>query len=201
MNQLKLTLTAFSCLLILSAMVTANELKIGEKLPKPEVKMTNISTPAQAFADVKGENGLLVIFSCNTCPYVIASEERYLAVSKLAKENGVGMILVNANEAQRTDVDSLSEMKSHAEKYKYDFPYVIDQNSAMADLFGASKTPHVFLFDKNSSLVYRGAIDDSVMDASKVSKNYLADAMNAMVQGQPIAVTSTKSIGCSIKRK
>jgi thioredoxin-related protein len=201
MKKIIYVFASLSFFIALTVMVTAKELEIQAKLPKPDVKMLDISEQSKSFTDVKGENGLLVIFSCNTCPYVIASEERYLEVSQLARENKVGMMLLNANEAQRGDVDSLNEMKTHAEKYRYDFPYVIDQNSSMADLFGASKTPHVFLFDKNETLVYRGAIDDSVMDAGKVTQKYLANAMSAMVQGQPIAIDSTKSIGCSIKRK
>ena len=179
----------------------AAELGIGTKLPKADVKLTDISDKSVSLAEAKGKNGLLVIFSCNTCPYVLANETRYKAIGELCSANGVGMILLNSNEAQRDGVESLAEMKAHAQKHGYNVSYAVDANSELASAFGATRTPHVFLFNKDQDLVYRGAIDDSVTDATKVEKPYLADAIKAMVAGADIPVKETKSIGCSIKTK
>ena len=110
------------------------------------------------------------------------------------------MILVNSNETQRSSVDSPDEMAAHAKAKGYTFPYAVDANSELADAFGATRTPHVFLFAAKLKLAYRGAIDDS-RDASEVKQHYLSDAIDAVAGGKLVAIQSTKSIGCGIKRK
>lgn len=178
----------------------AGELALGGKLPEVERKMKDISGKEMSLKDAKGKNGLLVIFSCNTCPFVIAWEDRYLEISRLCKEKGIGMVAVNSNEGKRDGDDSLEAMKAHAAEKGYTFPYVLDQNAEAADAFGATRTPHVFLFDKSLKLVYRGAIDDNSREARQVKNRYLSDAVDALAAGRKIALRSTKSVGCSIKR-
>ncbi len=180
---------------------TLKELQIGQPAPKADVKMTDISGKNMSLRGAAGAKGLLVIFSCNTCPFVIAWEDRYLKLAEKCRESGVGLILVNSNEGKRNDDDSLEAMKAHAEEKGYSFPYVADARSDLADAFGAARTPHVFLLDSKLKLAYRGAIDDNSRSAAGVTENYLMDAIAAMSSGKPIAVQSTKSIGCSIKRK
>lgn len=187
-----LTATAFK-------LADYTELEIGKAIPSADVKMMDISGKEVSLADAKGENGLLVIFSCNTCPYVKLSETRIKELSKLTKANKVGFILLNSNEAQRAEEDSLEEMKKYGKAQGYDFYYVVDKNSAVANAFGASKTPHVFLFDKKG-LAYRGAIDDNIKSASEAKEHYLNDAIVAVSKGVAVKMNSTKSIGCSIKR-
>ena len=178
---------------------THTELEIGAALPKAEHKMLDISGKEVSLADVKGENGLLVIFSCNTCPYVKLSESRIKEVAAFAKRNKIGMILVNSNEAQREAEDSYEEMKKYAKEQGYDFSYVVDKNSQVANAFGATRTPHVFLFDKKV-LAYRGAIDDNIKDVAGVKEPFLKDEIVAVGGGKAVKVNSTKSVGCSIKR-
>jgi peroxiredoxin len=180
--------------------VIKDELPLGSKAPLTDVKMLDISGKSYSLLDLKGENGLLVIFSCNTCPYVLAWEDRYDDISALAKSSKIGFVAVNSNAAQHDGVDSIEEMKKHAMKMKYDFPYVLDKNATLADAFGATRTPHVFLFDKDLTLVYRGAIDDNSRSAEKVKEPWLMDAMKAVASGKPIAKSSSKAIGCTIKR-
>ncbi len=175
------------------------ELEIGKAIPSADVKMMDISGKEVSLADAKAENGLLVMFSCNTCPYVKLSESRIKEVSKLAKANKIGFILLNSNEAQRTEEDSFDEMKKYARAQGYDFYYVVDKNSAIANAFGASRTPHCFLFDKKG-LVYRGAIDDNIKSAAEAKEHYLNDAIVAVGTGKPVKTNSSKSVGCSIKR-
>ena len=111
------------------------------------------------------------------------------------------MVLVNSNEAKRGNVDSFTEMQKHSENQKYDAPYVMDRDSKLADAFGASTTPHVFLMNKDFSLIYKGAIDDNVNSSSEVKESWLKDALNATGTNKTIAVTETRNLGCSIKRK
>jgi peroxiredoxin len=177
-----------------------DELELGKKAPLTSVKMLDVSGKKMSLEDVKGPNGLLVVFSSNTCPWVLAWEDRYLTIAELAKEKGIGMVAINSNEASRGKEDSYAEMQKHAKEKGYTFPYVVDENHVLADEYGASKTPHIYLFDKNNTLVYRGAIDDSARDLSKIENRYLADAITAMVAGQKIKTTTSKALGCTIKR-
>lgn len=176
------------------------ELEIGSKLPEADTKMMDVSGKEVSLNDAKGENGLLVIFSCNTCPYVKLSESRIKELGTFTKQNKVGMILVNSNEAQRSDDDSFDAMKNYAKAQGYTFSYVLDKNSNLANTFGATRTPHCFLFDKTGKLVYRGAIDDNIKEPNDAKEHYLKDAISAIVAGKPVKTNSTKSIGCSIKR-
>lgn len=196
------TLTAIVVVLITASafkLADYTELEIGKAIPSADVKMMDISGKEVSLSDAKGENGLLVMFSCNTCPYVKLSESRIKELAKLTKANKIGFILLNSNEAQRADEDSFDEMKKYAKAQGYDFYYTVDKNSAIANAFGASRTPHCFLFDKKG-LAYRGAIDDNIKSASEAKELYLKDAIAAVGAGKPVKTNSSKSVGCSIKR-
>jgi len=190
------------------AQTPAETLPLGAKLPMADTKMKSIDDDMYAVRDMMGENGVLVIFTCNTCPFVIGAEGygggwegRYPSVIGAAKKTDVGIILVNSNEAKREKGDNLADMKAQAEAGKYDdIPYVLDQNSALANAFGARTTPHVFLFDKNMNLVYRGSIDDSNESPDKVKEPYLFNALGNLAAGKKIEPADTKPVGCSIKR-
>ena len=187
--------------LLISFNLQAKEIDLGSKLPSEDIKMLDISGKKISLADVKGENGLLVIFSCNTCPWVKRWEDRYVELAKTYKPKGVGVIAINSNESNFQSSESLDEMRKIAEEKKYNFFYAMDDGSKLAKEFGASKTPHVFLFDKNDNLVYRGAVDDNPKTAKKVKKPYVASAIDAMLVGNDIKYASTKALGCGIKFK
>jgi hypothetical protein len=176
------------------------QLPLGSTLPLGDVSMEDISGRNLTLNGVKGDNGLLVIFSCNTCPWVIKWEDRYPVVQEIAAANDIGMILLNPNEDYRDKGDGMDDMILHAEKAGYDLPYVLDKNHRVADAFGASRTPHVYLFDSEDKLVYVGAIDDNANSAADVEEFYIKDAIEQLSAGQPITTASTKSIGCTIKR-
>jgi peroxiredoxin len=186
--------------LALTVIGPEKELEIGSKAPLVDLKMRDVSGQMLSLRDVAGQNGLLVIFSCNTCPWVAAWEDRYLIVAQKAKELGIGMIAVNPNEAYRNRGDGFEDMQKRAQEKGYTFPYVLDEGSKLADAFGATRTPHVFLFNKELVLVYRGAIDDNARNPEAVTQHYLLDAMEAMASAKPIPVATTRSIGCTIKR-
>ena len=107
---------------------------------------------------------------------------------------------LNSNANRRDGADSMDEMKEYASSQGYTFDYLVDENSEMANAFGAMRTPQIFLFDKDAKLVYRGAIDNSTKDATTVTKTFLANAIDSMLKGEKIEPNSTKAIGCSIKR-
>ncbi|PCJ88151.1 MAG: thioredoxin family protein [Flavobacteriales bacterium] len=175
-------------------------LEIGSAALKTDVKMKDISGKELSLNDAKKDNGLLVIFSCNTCPFVIQWEDRYPKLGEQCEKNNIGMVLINSNEAKRDKADSMDEMKKHAEEKSYNCSYVVDEKSAVANAFGAKTTPHVFLFDKDLKLVYEGAIDDNSKDVKEVKKPYLNNAISNLISGKKIDPNNTKSIGCSIKR-
>lgn len=179
-------------------------LEIGEKAPKTDYKMTSIQGENYSLNNLKKENGVLIIFSCNTCPFVLAWEDRYPKIAALADKNKLGFALVNSNEAKRSSedqADSMEKMKQHASEKGYDhLTYLLDKNSKLANAFGAKTTPHVFLFNQNLELLYEGAIDDNFKDASAVENQYLQDAIINLLKGNKIDPNNTKAIGCSIKR-
>lgn len=176
-------------------------LAIGTSLPAGEVKMKSVDGQEYSIKDVAGSNGTMVMFSCNTCPAVKKYQERTLQAIKEAKENGFGIIIINSNEDYRDDDDSYTAMQEYAKEQGYgNVPYVVDVNSAVADAFGASRTPETFLFDTNGVLVYHGAMDDN-QDATSVKRKHLSAAIGELRAGKEVSVKNTLSIGCSIKRK
>ena len=176
-------------------------LELGSIIPMNKELMINVNDEKMSLNNNFNENGLLVIFSCNTCPFVVMWEDRYRQLEKICQLNNVGMVYINSNEAKRDGDDSKEAMKDYAKSMGYTFPYLIDQNSTIANAFGAKTTPHIYLFDNNKRLVYRGAIDDNFRDISQVKERYLIDAIHQMVSGLDIKIKETNAKGCSIKRE
>jgi thioredoxin-related protein len=175
-------------------------LAIGAPLPNPDKKMKNVAGKEVAFKDVLNTKGLLVMFSCNTCPVVHAYQSRTIEVCNYAKSKDIGVILLNSNEGSRDDGDSFDDMKDYAGEQRYNWPYVVDANSVMANAFGATRTPECFLFNAEGKLVYHGAIDDNQNGAGEVTRKHLRIAMDEMLQGKDVSVKTTRSVGCTIKR-
>ncbi|MEJ6734577.1 MAG: thioredoxin family protein [Flavobacteriales bacterium] len=175
-------------------------LEIGQKCPSIELSLTSVEEAKYQLKDHFSQKGLLVIFTCNTCPFVVKWEDRYKMVEKWCKTNDVDMVYVNSNAKKRDNEDSFEAMQKHSQKMDYKFPYVIDKASRLANSFGAKTTPHIFLFNSEKVLVYKGAIDDNYDSADKVENFYLKDAISSLSQGKEIEVSKTKAVGCSIKR-
>lgn len=186
-------LTAFSPL--------GDPLPIGSEIPKPDIKMKDISGQLVSLKEAKGANGLLVMFTCNTCPYVIKNQGRTKEICRYALDKKMGVILLNSNETGRNSGDSYADMQTYAKNQGYQWYYVLDSDNVLADAFGAARTPECFLFDKDGKLVYHGAIDDSPADISSVHRAHLKEAINDLVAGKDISVKESRSVGCSIKRK
>lgn len=200
---MKKILFAFAPLAIAASIAfnTGEPLPVGSMMPMADHKMMDVKTGdlTSVKQQVK-ENGVLVMFSCNTCPYVIKNQERTISAGEFAAKNNIGVILVNSNEAQRGSADSYEAMKEYAHSQKYEWSYVVDGKSALADAYGANRTPECFLFDKNLKLVYHGAIDDNPADASSVGRKHLKEAMAELSAGKNVSVKESRSVGCAIKR-
>ncbi|HQV51173.1 MAG TPA: redoxin family protein [Flavobacteriales bacterium] len=182
------------------------DLAIGGTLPAADKVMMDVSGTSTSLRDLVGNNGLLVIFSCNTCPFVIGSEGsvgwegRYPELAAMSARSGIGMAMVNSNEAKRDDGDAFADMQARYKEKGFRGSYLLDENHVVADAFGARTTPHVFLFDKDMKLVYKGAIDDNVSDPAAVKEKWLENALNALASGAAIDPATTRNVGCSIKR-
>ncbi|MBS1637820.1 MAG: thioredoxin family protein [Bacteroidetes bacterium] len=175
------------------------ELGLNAAVPMADMKMKDVSGKELSLNDAKTAKGLLVIFSCNTCPYVKLSETRIKEITDNCVKQGLGCIIVNSNEAQRAEDDSFDEMVKYYQAQKLTCPYVVDQGSKLADAFGATRTPQCFLFNAKG-LVYKGAIDDNVKDAAQAKEHFLKDAIDAVLKGATPKTQESKSIGCTIKR-
>ena len=180
-------------------------LKIGAKAPMADVKMTGINAQDLSLNDVKLKNGLIVVFSCNTCPFVVGMddfagwEKDYNELHSLAKANEIGFVLVNSNEAKRSGDDSLEKMEVKAKVANYTMPYLVDENSKLANAFGAKTTPHVYYFDAEMKLVYIGSIDNSWDSKREKDEAYLKNAITQYQLGK-IETKESNPVGCSIKR-
>lgn len=198
-NSLNIILLCAAFLMTATSAIK-DPLQIGDQMPLPSHRVTDTSGRSLTLAEVAGRNGILVIFSCNTCPWVSRWEQRYNTIAALAQLNGIGMIALNPNEGIRGKGESITDMKKRAQKQSYSFPYALDKNHTLADAFGATHTPEVFLFDNSLKLVYHGTIDDNAVDASSVKNAYLANAIQAMIGKREINPQVTQLVGCTIKR-
>ena len=175
-------------------------LEIKAEMPLMEDELKSVNGFSYSLKTLTEKNGIIVLFTSNTCPFVVKWEDRYKITEELAKKNNLGLVYINSNYKKRDGDDSYDEMKKHAKEMNYRFPYLLDEKSKLANAFGAKTTPHIFMFNSNYQLVYKGAIDDNYEDIDKVKEFYLEDAITQLVKGKKIKVSETKPVGCSIKR-
>ena len=146
--------------------------------------------------------GFIIIFTCNTCPYAVASEDRIIALDAEFKDKGYPVIAINPNDPAVQPDDTFELMQKKATDKGFTFPYLYDENDKVYAAYGAKKTPHVYLLQKEAGkniVKYIGAIDDNVRRASAVNETFLANAVNELLAGKEVSVKETKAIGCSIK--
>ncbi|MBT8239533.1 MAG: thioredoxin family protein [Croceitalea sp.] len=167
-----------------------------------DFSLPNIDGKMVSLADYKNAEGFLVIFTCNTCPYAVAYEDRIIALDNKFKEKGVPVIAINPNNPEVKAGDSFEAMKERAQEKGFTFPYLLDDGQKIFPQYGATRTPHVYLLEKTEDgnvVSYIGAIDDNYQDESQVKVKYVENAVDAMLSGEPIEPAMTKAIGCSIK--
>jgi len=171
------------------------------KDPAPDFSLKAVDGKTYSLKDFSQAKALVVIFSCNHCPYVVAYEDRMIAVQKDYAAKGVRLAVINSNDAANYPEDSFPAMVQRAKEKGFNFPYLIDETQAVAKAYGATNTPHLFVFDANRKLAYTGKIDDNWQDAAAVKRHYLREALDRLVAGLPPQDGFTHAIGCTIKWK
>ena len=167
-----------------------------------DFSLKNIDNKMVSLSDYKTELGFIVIFTCNHCPYSVAYEDRIIKLDKEFKEKGYPVIAINPNNPASYPSDSFENMKIRAKEKGFTFPYLFDADQKIFPQYGATKTPHVFLLqkeDENNIVKYIGAIDDNHKDVNAIKNDYLRDAVNSLINNEEIEKTKTVAIGCSIK--
>ncbi|HLU81359.1 MAG TPA: redoxin domain-containing protein, partial [Flavobacteriaceae bacterium] len=136
-------------------------------------------------------------------PYAVASEDRIIALDQEFKSKGYPVIAINPNNPELSPGDSFEEMQKRAKEKAFTFPYLFDEDNLMYRRYGATKTPHVYVLEKENQrfyVRYIGAIDDNVRNAEKVKERFAANAVNDLLEGREVAVKETKAIGCTVKQ-
>ena len=167
-----------------------------------EIDLKDVDGAMVSFSDFPKAKGFIVIFTCNTCPFAVASEDRIIALDAQFKGKGFPVIAINPNNPVVQPDDTFELMQLKAREKGFTFPYLYDATSMVYAQFGAKKTPHVYLLqrEKGQNIVkYIGAIDDNVRNESAVKEQFLANAINELLAGKEVSRKETKAIGCSIK--
>ncbi len=176
--------------------------KVGDKAA--DFKLKNVDGKMVSLADYGTAKGFIVIFTCNHCPFSKKYEDRIVALDKAYKDKGYPVIAINSNDATQYEEDSYQNMRVRAREKGFTFPYLQDETQDIAKAYGASRTPHVFILQKEAgSLIvkYIGAIDDNSDDATAVKEKYAEKALDNLIAGTAVDPSSTKAIGCTIKWK
>jgi peroxiredoxin len=176
--------------------------KVGDKAE--DFKLQNVDGKYVSLADFDEAKGYIVVFTCNGCPYAKAYQDRIIALDKKYKSIGYPVVAINPNDIDLKSDDNLEAMKKRADEKGFTFPYLKDANYEVYKTYGATRTPHIYLLEKESGdliVKYIGTIDDNYQDASAVQEAYLANAVDALIAGMDPNPNSTKAIGCSIKQK
>ena len=194
----------FFALFVLSVItLSAQPISVGSVAP--DFSLTNIDGATISLSDYSNEKGVMVIFSCNPCPYVIAYEDRIIDLHNRYASQGFPLVLINPNDAEKQPVDSMDEMRVRAEEKNYPFPYLKDEDQSVYEAYGATRTPEIFLLKNNGNgefvVAYTGTVDDNYKDASAVTASYASEAVEALLKGETPNPASTVAIGCSIVAK
>ena len=178
-------------------MHTQTSLRIGAKLPDFDLLGTDGKNHSPAsFASNKI---LIVMFTCNHCPYVKAYEGRLINIQSDYKDKGVSFVAINSNDENNYPEDNFESMVKRAKEKEFNFPYLRDKTQEVAKLFGAVRTPEIFLFDKDRVLRYHGEIDDNWKEPNNVTRHTLRNAIDSLLSGKEPSDPETHAIGCTVK--
>lgn len=166
-----------------------------------DFKLKSVDGKMYSMADYKDAKGFIVVFTCNTCPFAVKYEDRINTIAKKYTPKGYVLLAINPNDPEAQPADTFELMQAKAKEKGFAFPYLVDEGQKIYPQYGATKTPHVFLLDKNLIVKYIGAIDDNSDDASAVKEKYLENAIRFLDNGSEPSPAQTKAIGCSIKTK
>lgn len=200
MKHLK-TILLLAFVSVLSAFtLTGKGYKVGDIAD--DFRLKNIDGKMVSLADYKDAKGFIVVFTCNTCPYSVANEDRLNALDAKYKDKGFPVIAINPNNPAVKPGDSFELMKVRAKEKGFTFPYLFDEGQKVYPKYGATKTPHVYILQHEQEglrVKYIGAIDDSSRNEANVKTKYVEDAVNALLEEKEVKTTNTRAIGCSIK--
>ncbi len=201
MKKLVTVLAAAS--LIMMGSFTEGGYKVGDKATDFKLKNT-IDNKTVSMANQKDAKGIIVVFTCNHCPFAVKYESRIIALDKKYRSKGYPVIAISPNDPTIVPDDAPDKMQKLAKDKGYSFPYLFDETQEIAKTYGATKTPHVYLLQKEKGeyiVKYIGAIDDNADDASAVKEKYVENAVDNLLSGKPVTPETTKAIGCGIKWK
>ena len=205
MNMKKILPLLALCVVLLSSFVLrpgAAGYQVGDKAA--DFKLKNVDGKQVSLADNKAARGYIVVFTCNTCPFAQAYEDRVIALNTKYAPLGYPVIAINPNDPTTGPEDSYPAMQARAKEHKYAFPYLQDETQQVAHTYGATRTPHLYVLKRQGSafiVSYVGAIDDNSEDARLVKTKYLENAMTDIMAGKAAATNTTQAIGCSIRWK
>jgi len=174
-------------------------LQIGD--PAPDFNLPGVDGKSYSLAEFADAKLLIVVFSCNHCPYVVGSEDRMKQLYADYAPKGVAMIAINSNETENHPTDSFDHMVKRAKRKGFDFPYVRDESQDVAKSYGALRTPHFYVFDAGRRLRYTGRMDDNPREPGKQTTRELLDALDALLAGEDPPAPVTNPIGCNVKWK
>lgn len=198
MKAIPLLFVAISSFIIGGTMIS-DGYQPGDKAT--DFKLKSVDGKNYSMSDYKDAKGFIVVFTCNTCPFAVKYEDRINALAKKYKPKGYVLLAINSNDPEVQPDDTFSKMQAKAKDKGFSFPYLVDEGGKVYPEYGATKTPHIFLLDKNQVVKYIGAIDDNADDASAVKEKYLENAIAALEKGNDPSPATTKAIGCTIKVK
>ena len=199
MRKILITLALFASVVMLTE---AQSIKPGEKAPAFSLK--GVDGKTVSLSDYNKEKGVILIFSCNTCPYVVAYEDRIIELHNKFAPKGFPVVAINSNNPELSKGDSFEEMKKKARDKSFTFPYLFDEKQDIFPKYGATRTPEVFLLKNNGNgfeVVYTGTIDDNYKSAGEAKEKYVENAVKAVLKGISPEIPVTKAIGCGIKVK
>jgi peroxiredoxin len=188
--------------LLINLCVFAGGYKVGDIAR--DFSLKNIDGKMVSMKDMKNAKGIILVFTCNHCPFAKAYEQRIIELDKKYSSKNYPVVAVNPNDADIVPEDSYDNMIKNAAEKGFTFPYLYDQSQEIATAYGATRTPHVFVLQKEKDkfvVKYIGAIDNNSEEADKADKKYVQDAVDALLNNKEIPVTETKAIGCGIKWK
>ena len=200
-NIIKTSVLSIILVFISASTIAQNKgYKVGDEATN--FTLENIDGKKTSLSDYKDAKGFIIVFTCNTCPYSVAYEDRIMALDKKYKTKGYPVIAINPNDPAAKSGDSMAAMKVRAKEKGFTFPYLLDVGQKIYPQYGASRTPHVYILERQGNkyiVQYIGAIDNSSRNPDAVTERYAEDALDALLAGQQPTTTFTRAIGCSIK--
>ncbi|MFD2246433.1 thioredoxin family protein [Pontibacter ruber] len=208
MKKIKLPLIYMVCLLLAGFLMAATPAgntgyQVGDTARDFELK--NVDGKMVSLSDYENAQGFIVTFTCNSCPYSVAYEDRLIALHNKYAPKGYPVIAINPNDAAVSPEDSYANMQQRAKEKGFPFPYLHDETQEITKAYGATRTPHLYILKKGENGMYKvayiGTIDDNSRDPKQVQKRYAEAALNDMIAGDQVKQPNTKAIGCTIKWK